>query len=257
MNEVTRMVDVVHYTLIENEESSTKEPDGDISTPLFENDRKRMSRIEDVFETVAKNLGGEKVCISRLKNRSMVISCEEREDLLNTQGEALLRALNHTAQELRSNANSENPLPPYKAVTSKAHAELLKTFTDIARNGHAKIEIVLPDGLYPPPILATTDLSTPSCLKMTKKQKVGPFEIRGVESGVWGGNRALIITRNQLRVMITEGMVGFELERLIDTLHEQSYLHGTITQDPESREWRIDPGAMIHSQKALPLDRDR
>lgn len=222
----------------------------DIETDITDDDFARWVACPGIFSKLLKAIG-KNMCPPKFKAGCMILSVWDCPDLFDHPGDKIFNGLLNTASELTRNADSEAPLPTSKAVSAPANVRFLKELSERVAPGSTAIEIHTSNGPCAPPVLPARVFAEPA--PKGPKRRTGTFEIRGVDLGIWGDERALYITQSRVRVLIPTELDGFDVDRLIGTLHEPSYLHATIVQEAHANSWIIDPGATISSQQSLSL----
>lgn len=214
-------------------------------------DRSLVSK--DLFRK-AFNACDTPTCETEFLAGDMILSCVDTPDLFDHPGDRLMGALLHCENQLTLNSQKDEPLSPERAVDAPAIMELLKFFALLPAAAAAGVRIHTAEGHHAAPIVPVGLFAEPAT-KETKKRR-GPFTIMGLESVAWDGNRALYVTDSRVRVVVPNDMPGFGLDRLVETLSSQTYLHGTIVKSDNSKTWTIQPGAFISTQRSIDFGTD-
>lgn len=151
-----------------------------------------------------------------------------------------------TADQLRKNAASTDPLPHSRALAHPAFGKLLETISSVNRKSGTSLVVCSGGNRIDAPVLdpgAFVQPDRPDDLRMN-----GAFEIVGIRRCWKGGSLGLYVGENGLLVELPTDGAKWRWDAVHDVLEQPTYLSGTLVRRSKAHPWRIEAGSRLERQ---------
>ena len=154
-----------------------------------------------------------------------------------------------TADQLRKNAASTDPLSHSKALAHPAFGKLLETISSVNRKSGTSLVVCSDGNRHEAPVLEPGAFVQPN--RADELRMTSTFDVTGVHRCWKGGPSGLCVGENHLLVELPADNTRWQWEEIRDVLAQPTYLIGTLARESKSSPWRPEAGARLERQEVI------
>lgn len=211
---------------------------------VTENDMKKMRGVWPLYHSY-KDALGPRVQKAQLVGNVLQFDILPDETAVKYTMKDFVSDLNRTSEQLRANANSEQPLPHSVAIRKPYLVAVLKAVQSAAANYGLVGSVVTSEGPAEIAVLEAADFTQPET--GNDNQQTGTFFVFGLRRDDRRGHR-LLVTDNELWVALPAEDPSWQWAEIHDVLDCPTVLQGTLARESKSHPWTLLHGAKLVRQ---------
>jgi len=170
-------------------------------------------------------------------------------DLAPRSAESIHTSFISTAQELRRNADREQPLPLSKVLSNAAAAKVLEAVSNASRKAGTQLFLRTKDSEFFVPPLAPEHFL--QARQADHIHRTGTFQVIGLRRGWRCEPHGLWVGENALPVALPANDPRWAWEQIHDVLEQPTFLVGTLVRESRSSPWMLGDPSRLERQPQL------